>query len=608
MKAQISPQDESLLSDIEVGGLSDGQQEGCDVDQTQTKSPCGRHAVVLSKLHFVCIGICFVVLLVLVVVVGISAAPTLHFSNALGSSMVLSRNSSVIWGYSGTENDVINILLDDRKIGTVHANTQINYSWMNNAYEWKFTMPSFGDDESLGPYTITIESQGSKQSQSIDDVYFGEIFLCSGQSNMQFTVGSEFNATSELDRIRTGEYDLMRFMVAGALQEGSFMDSPSAEFYNISIDWTKPVDKYFNTADCKINDATQWNHGISAVCWDFGRRLYEHFDKKIPIGLVDSAFGGTSMSYWSSPQDVQACSQYDGYFSCEKSKTTTSKVNAGAKPAPFGTCSGLYNGMLFPLRYMVFSGVAWYQGENDVPADGKTEYFECAFSEIIKSTFGSLFDAPFISVQLAPYNNVEHAPEALANVRAVQQQVTSSEQAHTGLVPTLDLGDPDSNCASGDIHPRHKEEIGERITSFFLYFIFKLTSTTLPVAPVPVSCSLNGESITIVFDSELSPDSPSGPTPCHDATMKPMREGGRCVPSGYEVFLDGKWEMISNKLTSTSRTNALAIQINVPGSDIWSSGTKIRYAWSDYPALSLFASFGRRKVPVSQFLVSCTRE
>ena len=151
---------------------------------------------------------------------------------------------------------------------------------------------------------------------------------------MQFTVGSEFNATSELDRIRTGEYDLMRFMVAGALQEGSFMDSPSAEFYNVSIDWTKPVDKYFNTADCKINDATQWNHGISAVCWDFGRRLYEHFDKKIPIGLVDSAFGGTSMSYWSSPQDVQACSQYDGYFSCEKSKTTTSKVNAGAKPAP----------------------------------------------------------------------------------------------------------------------------------------------------------------------------------------------------------------------------------------------------------------------------------
>ena len=88
--------------------------------------------------------------------------------------------------------------------------------------------------------------------------------------------------------------------------------------------------------------------------------------------------------------------------------------------------------------------------------------------------------------------------------------------------------------------------------------------------------------------------------------MKPMREGGRCVPSGYEVFLDGKWEMISNKLTSTSRTNALAIQINVPGSDIWSSGTKIRYAWSDYPALSLFASFGRRKVPVSQFLLGIT--
>ena len=58
------------------------------------------------------------------------------------------------------------------------------------------------------------------------------------------------------------------------------MDSPSAEFYNVSIDWTKPVDKYFNTADC--NQRCGLGYGISAVCWDFGRRLCEHFDKKIP--------------------------------------------------------------------------------------------------------------------------------------------------------------------------------------------------------------------------------------------------------------------------------------------------------------------------------------
>ena len=215
------------------------------------------------------------------------------------------------------------------------------------------------------------------------------------------------------------------------------------------------------------------------------------FRQENTLGLVDSAFGGTSMSYWSSPQDVQACSRYDGYFSCEKSKTTTSKVNAGAKPAPFGTCSGLYNGMLFPLRYMVFSGVAWYQGENDVPADGKTEYFECAFSEIIKSTFGSLFNAPFIAVQLAPYNNVEHAPEALANVRAVQQQVTSSEQAHQVLFRRW-LGDPDSNCASGDIHPRHKKKLeNASLVSFCISFLnlHRLRCQLLR----PVSCSLNGK-------------------------------------------------------------------------------------------------------------------
>ena len=582
-----------------------------------------------GRCHVVCIAIFFTLLIGLTIVFASAAGPPkLHFSNALGSSMVLSRNGSVIWGYSPNKQDKIDIYLSDKLIGTVIADYAVPYSWKDDVYEWQFAIPALKPDESVfGPHTIIVEGRGNedegKVKAKLEDIYFGETFLCSGQSNMEFTVGSQLNATEELKKVQSGQYDLVRFMVAGALNTGSFMDHPTPEFASVVISWTKPLEKYFITKDCKVNDGTKWNNGISAVCWDFGRRLYEENGKKLPIGLVDSSYGGTSMSYWSTPESIQTCSDFTGYYTCtspsspkEKSDDNNNGNNdeqekrmntPPASPAPFGTCSGLYNGMIFPLRHMIFSGIAWYQGENDVPQDGNTDYFKCAFKEIIKTTFRNTFgtNMPFVAVQLAPYNNVEHVADALPNTRAVQQDVVDEETVSTALVTTIDLGDSNSDCASGDIHPRHKEEVGERLSRFFMYYTFKASATVLPLAPVASNCVLTEDDITIVFNMDLSSDSPTVPTACHDATTKPERAGGRCVPSGYEVFYNNKWEMISKDDSTVTKISDQTIRLSVPNSKVWPSGTSIRYAWSDFPAISLYSK--HLKTPLSQFVVVCKR-
>ena len=110
-----------------------------------------------------------------------------------------------------------------------------------------------------------------------------------------------------------------------------------------------------------------------------------------------------------------------------------------------------------------------------------------------------------------------------------------------------------------------------------------------------------------MFNNDLSLDSPTMPTPCYPASMKPTRSGGRCVPSGYEVYYKNSWEMISKNDTRMVQIDTRNIQLTVPGSRVWPQGTKLRYAWSDFPALSLYGPRKYGKIPVSQFVVSCKR-
>ena len=141
-----------------------------------------------------------------------------------------------------------------------------------------------------------------------------------------------------------------------------------------------------------------------------------------------------------------------------------------------------------------------------------------------------------------------------------------------------------------------------------MYYVFKLASVVaLPIAPVPYGCMLDGDNITILFDKDLSLDSPTIPTLCHPASMKPARSGGRCVPSGYEVYYKNSWEIVSKNSTSMIQIDTRTIQLSVPGSSVWPQGTTLRYAWSDFPALSLYAPIKDGKVPISQFVLSCKR-
>lgn len=551
----------------------------------------------------------------LVIILAVPKPPaSLFLANAMSDHMVLSRSGGSVWGYSVHKDDHIDVTLSITGspflCKDAVAGTPVSFSIFTTIWLWKC---NYGPQDNIGPYALRVESRGLGTAVVLKDVYFGEVFLCSGQSNMEFTVGSEIHADVELEKVKSGKYDRIRFLIVGAEERGSALKKPSMEFRHLLTPWTKPSPSYFDKADCTINDATKWNAGISAVCWDFGRRVYEHLEYKVPVGLVDSAYGGTSMAYWSPPGALETrralkmpCQVHQGALF---DQTGTDAVFR-AEPAPVETCSGLYNGMLHPLLHMSFSAIAWYQGENDVPISGDTKYFACAFKALLNSfrdIFGSGNDdmIPILAVQLAPYNNGGHSGDSLANTRATQAAVIETIP-RSALITTLDLGDWDSPCGGGNIHPRNKERIGARLFAYARRMLYSGGNWTVLQSPRPTLCTIFSNSIEIVFDKNLSVDSPRLPTQCHAPTG---RLGGRCVPSGYEVEATrgGKWHPISTTAApmdnSSSKIEANGVRVYFPTAGLGNEAN-LRYAYSDFPALSLFGASG---VPVSQFTITCNK-
>ncbi|KAJ8301886.1 hypothetical protein KUTeg_020873 [Tegillarca granosa] len=150
--------------------------------------------------------------------------------------MVLQKDNPVIWGYSNNVNDVIHIKINGAEVGhsTVQTTSETGHS---GVWQVKFSAPAGG----YGPYTIT--AQSGSGSLTLRDVLFGDVWICSGQSNMEFFV----------NKVR-------------------FQNSMSL---------------------------------FSAVCWLYGKLLYQHLN--YPIGLVESNYGGTRIEAWSSPDAMAAC-------------------------------------------------------------------------------------------------------------------------------------------------------------------------------------------------------------------------------------------------------------------------------------------------------------
>lgn len=299
----------------------------------------------------------------------------------------------------------------------------------------------------------------------VRDVLVGDVWLCSGQSNMAFLVRNAKDAERE---IATADFPLIRqFKVPNVAAE-------------------KPLDDVVGGwAACSPANAG----GFSAVAFFFARDLHQKLG--VPIGIVNSSWGGTQIESWMTEPTLRAdpaakeifarweqrlaeypqkMTEYgEAVAKAEAAKAAGKKTKKRALPAkpdgPGGRWApgGIYNGMIAPLVPYAFRGVLWYQGETN---GARYAEYASLFAAMIKqwrADFGQTL--PFYFVQLANYERGSgtkggdwpYLREAQAKALALP---------NTGMAVTIDIGEP------RDIHPTNKQDVGLRLARHARHWLF----------------------------------------------------------------------------------------------------------------------------------------
>ena len=351
---------------------------------------------------------------------------------------------------------------------------------------------------SHGPFTLRILANSSVagdggatvESTTVTDLAFGDVWLCAGQSNMQFTVAASFDAATAIaesatvgDGIRIATVAMTAADVERDDVESATLLDPAYAKNGQKSAWAKAFPDAFNppAAPDPTLPYGGWSDmgWFSAACWFHGLELYVRSFKEVPVGLISAAWGGQAIEQFSSREALadETCggtvtvgngpSGSSGFgFGSGRRETWTivptpdvadfdsgADESLGVFPESFGP-SALWNGMIAPLLNTRLKGVAWYQGEANWATPRS---YACRFPAMI-ADWRRRFEAPgmpFAYVQLAAYPKRDYAP-----LRGAQSFLTSTMEAVAYAV-AVDLGDPSSpwDC----VHPRRKREVGRRL-------------------------------------------------------------------------------------------------------------------------------------------------
>jgi len=383
------------------------------------------------------------VLLFIFCLISINYSQT-HLPSFFSDNMVLQQNENVsIWG---SDNPNVNITVSTNWGWGVQSTTK---SDENGKWKIKIMTPSAG-----GPYTIMIN--GSNEIK-LNNIMIGEVWLCSGQSNMEMPVrgfpNSPVNGSNEV--ILNSKNSNIRLFHTNRAASLTPMEDVNGK-------WTEAEPKtvaYF-----------------SAVAYFFGKKLNDVID--VPIGLIVSSWGGANAETWT---DAQTLSQFNEI----ELPTELPKYNSRQQSPTL-----LYNGMINPFVGFNIKGVIWYQGESN---RHRPEQYKKLFPEMIKGwrkNWGQ-GDFPFYFVQIAPYyykTGVNSTFIRESQLYAMQTVV------YTGMAVATDIGECDQ------IHPAEKEKIGNRLAYWALAKDYGIEGVAFS-GPVYKSMEVTEDNkITLTFD------------------------------------------------------------------------------------------------------------
>lgn len=385
----------------------------------------------------------FIFLLFLFFSMTISAQWAFRLPAIISNHAVFQQSAKVkLWGW-GQSGSTVKISCSWNPTDTIKAEPKKDWTW-----ETFINTPKAG-----GPYTITFICD--KQKVVIEDILIGEVWLCSGQSNMEYAFNWAAGVLDAGDAVaKSANNELRYFQLAHTF--ACYPKENSDGEWKISSPETTP--------------------SMSVAGYFFGKTLNEKLH--VPVGLIASYWGGSSVQAWMPNES------FTENPDLKKKADNLTPVNwTPVEP------SSIYNSMIFPLKNYRIAGVIWYQGE------ANTEHPE---------DYGNLFDGlitgwrkafdndfPFYFVQIAPWSG--YWKNSGAYLR--EQQASSLHLPKTGMISVGDLVD---NIK--DIHPRIKKEVGLRLLNLALKEHYGFNDIN-PYFPQYKSSTIKKNAVVIQFTS-----------------------------------------------------------------------------------------------------------
>ncbi|MBX2944852.1 MAG: sialate O-acetylesterase [Cyclobacteriaceae bacterium] len=325
--------------------------------------------------------------------------------------MVLQQNTSItIWGWAKA--------LEEVKI-TVSWDSSKEYKKVTDVSSyWSFNIET---PKAGGPYQITIQGYNTI---IIDDVLIGEVWLGSGQSNMEWTPAMKID---------------------GGEDEKTKANYPQIRFFTV-LPWADSILQKHLTGKWVVCTPESMYH-FSALMYFFGREI--HSKRNVPVGLICSAWGGSPAEVWMHESIIE------GNQTLKQSAEMLKPVSwSPIKPG------SLFNTMVYPLAPYKIKGALWYQGEANT---SNAIHYQQTLTTLIKNWREAWdYEFPFYIVQIAPWSGYGRDNVNGAIVRDQQRKVANSVP-QTGLVVVSDIGNLE------DIHPRNKLDVGRRLAAWALH-------------------------------------------------------------------------------------------------------------------------------------------
>lgn len=409
---------------------------------------------------------------------------------------------------------------------------------------------------------------------TVRDVVVGDVWLCSGQSNMEFAVSRAANGPQEA---AAANFPLLRHVAIVRTVSGTAADDVR------TTGWNPATPAYAGD--------------FTAVGYFFARDLHQRTG--VPIGIVHSSWGGTPIESWLSaaglasdpgfavvgerwqqmvtdypaakPRHEAALDEWTTAEAAAKAKgpaAHTGFLKKNLRPrAPRGpgdpwTPSGLFNGMINPLLPYTLRGLLWYQGESNAP---RAQEYRALFSTLVttwREQFGQP-DLPFYWVSLANFKPADD-PTGRSYAYLREAQTATLALPHTGQAIAVDVGNPN------DVHPTNKQEVGRRLALLARKRVYGLVADD--TGPTFESAAREGATMRVRFT--------------HVTTGLIASER---LPQALEIA--GADRVFQRAVARIDRDTLIVSAANVP------EPVAVRYAWENAPDANLYNGAGLPAVP-----------